>query len=468
MNKKNQDLLGVMDVKSALIKLSIPATIGMIVNALYNLVDTLFVGWGEGEIAIGGLTLAFPIQMIVVAVALMIGIGGASVFSRAYGSKNYEKMDQTVNTAVRFGVMVSFLLAVVCTFFLEELLMFFGATSGNIDYGVDYLSIILIGITFQTVSMIMNNFTRAEGRAQIAMKAMVLGTGLNIILDPFFIFKEINLFGLVIPLLGLGVRGAATATVISQFTAFAYITRRAFDKESALNIKLQNFFSLNIEALKDIVKIGLPTFVRNSIGAILSILVLKTINEFAGMYIEEYTTIYGIINRVIFFVFMPGFGLVQGLAPIAGYNYGAKQYDRLITVIKYAMKLMFIYFLLAFIFVQLASPLIFDIFSKNDDPFIIETGSRVFKIITMGLLLVSFQIIMGAVYQAFGYAKRAFAVALLRQFIFFVPIWIILIQLYDLDGLWYSFFLADILSGIVSIFMLRHELRALTNSLDII
>ena len=185
MRDRNAELLGKTDVKKALITLSIPATIGMLVNASYNLFDSLFVGWGEGELAIGGLTLAFPVQLVVMAVALMIGVGGASVFSRAYGRGDTEAMHNTINTAVRIGVFSGILISVLGLLFLTPMLEFFGATSDNIGFAQDYLGIILFGVTFQAMSMILNNFTRAEGRAKIAMLAMVIGTGLNIIL--FFV-----------------------------------------------------------------------------------------------------------------------------------------------------------------------------------------------------------------------------------------------------------------------------------------
>ncbi len=468
---RSQKILGEMDVKKALIKLSVPATLGMIVNALYNLIDTLFVGWGAGEIAIGGLTLAFPVQMIVIAVALMIGIGGASVFSRAYGSKDYEKMETTLNTSLRFGIIIALLIAVLGSIFVSDLLTFFGATSENLSYGVDYLRIILFGITFQTVQMILNNFTRAEGRASIAMKAMIIGTGLNILLDPFFIFESINIdiftISFTIKALGMGVSGAALATILSQIIAFVYIVRRAFDQESVLTIKIKDFFKIDFENLKEVITIGSPTFFRNSIGAILGIIVLKTISDNGGMYVEEYTTIFGIVNRVLFFVLMPGFGLVQGLAPIAGYNFGSKQFDRLVDVVIYATKILTVYMILGFLFIEVASPLIFDIFSKSNDPFIINEGTHVFRLVGLGLWSISFQIIIGSVYQAFGYARRAMFVSLLRQFILFIPIWAILTPLFGLEGLWYTFFIADIISAIIGFFMLVHELRDLKGKVEL-
>jgi len=453
---RNSELLGNMDVKKALIKLSIPATIGMLVNAAYNLVDSLFVGWGAGEIAIGALTLAFPIQLIVMAVALMIGIGGASVFSRAFGRGDTVAMKNTVNTAIRIGLFSGLVISILGWLSLEPLLEFFGATEDNYGFAYDYLSVILLGMTFQTLSMILNNFTRAEGRAQVAMIAMVLGTGMNIILDPIFIFD----WGL-----GLGVKGAAIATVISQVTAFGFITYKSFAKDSVLHISLKKFFHIDQVALQDIVKIGLPTFVRNAIGAFLTILILKLI----GFYTSEadrstYIAIYGVINRVLMFIFMPGFGLVQGLAPIAGYNFGAQKWERLVEVIKYATKLLTIYFIGGFLLVQLGAPLIFSVFSESNDQFFIETGAQIFRIVGMGLIFISFQIIAGSTYQAFGYAKRALFISLSRQFVLFIPFAFILTNLFGLDGLWYTFFLADFISGIIGAIMLYKEVNVLRNS----
>ncbi|MDC0558799.1 MATE family efflux transporter, partial [Candidatus Izimaplasma bacterium] len=380
-------------------------------------------------------------------------IGGASVFSRAYGRNDKEAMDATVNTAVRMGIILALITSALGLIFLDELLNFFGATPDNLGFAKDYLSIILFGVVFKTTSMILNNFTRAEGRANTAMIAMVLGTGLNIILDPIFIFD----WGL-----GLGVKGAAIATVISQFASFGFITYQAFSKNSVLNIKLKRFFEINIVALKDIVKIGLPTFVRNAVGAFLTIFILKLIDYYTADVDQSiYIAMYGVINRMLMFIYMPGFGLVQGLAPIAGYNYGAKNWDRLVEVIKYALKLLTVYFIGGFLFIQLGAGLIFDVFSESNDVFFIETGSMIFRTIGAGLIFIAFQIIAGSVYQSFGYAKRAMFISLSRQFIFFIPLAVILTYFYDLAGLWYTFAIADIISGIIGIYMIRHELKDL-------
>jgi len=452
MNNKHTEMLGKMDVKKALIKLSIPATIGMLVNALYNLVDSLFVGWGAGEIAIGALTLAFPVQMIVMAAALGVGIGSASVFSRAYGRNNKEAMHNTVNTAVRFGLLLAILISVLGQIFLDDLLLFFGASDSNIGFARSYLSIILIAVPFQSLSMILNNLTRAEGRAKVAMQAMVLGTGLNLILDPIFIFD----WGL-----GLGVSGAAIATAISQFSAFSFIFYKTFAKESLLDIVFTKFFDVSKQELKEIIMIGLPTFFRNSVGAFLAIAILNFIKFYMGDDAAIYQSMYGVSNRVMMFVFMPGFGLIQGLAPIAGYNFGAKNWERLKEVIIFATKILSVYFAIGFILMQLGAPFIFDVFSKTNDQVFITEGSRLFRLMTAGLFLITFQILASAVYQSFGYAKRAMFISLSRQLIFFIPIALIFTNIWQLDGLWYTFAVSDIISGTIGAFMLIYEIRVL-------
>ena len=453
------EMLGGKDVKKLLIQLAVPATIGMIVNGLYNLVDTLFVGLGAGEVAIGALGFAFPVQLIIIAFGLMIGVGSASVFSRAYGRQDHDQMRHVANTALRIDFIVALLFSVTGFIFIEPMLKFFGATAQNLPYAIEYLSIILLGLVPRTLAMVLNNLTRAEGRPNIAMISMLTGAGLNIILDPFFIFEQLN-FGLfTVSGLGLGVRGAAIATVISQVIAFTYIFIQAQSKDSELHIRVKDWFRRDRSTTWEIVKIGFPTFLRNALAALLMIFILRMISEFGGSDATIYQSIYSVINRIIMFLLFPAFGLVQGLNPIAGFNYGANNHKRLYDVIIYATKLTLIYFLIASLFVQLLAPHVFTLFSKENNPFFIETGARTFRIVTMGYLVIGFQIIIGSVYQAFGYPIRALFMALSRQFLFFVPVAIVLTSLFELNGLWYSFPVADALAGGIALYMMIHELR---------
>ena len=465
MNFTNAELLYDYDIKKLLIKLSVPAILGMMVNALYNFVDTIFVALGSGEIAIGALAIAFPIHMIIVAFALMIGVGGASVFSRAYGRGDKETMENTANTALRMDFILAIIITVFGLLFLEKLLVIFGATSSNIGFAREYLSVILIGIIPMSLQMVLNNLIRAEGKAKIAMISMMLGAGLNIILDPFFIFEEVNILVIIIPGLGLGVKGAAIATVISQVIAFTYIFSVALSKKSELIINLKHWFDIHRATVKEILVIGGPSFIRNTIWAALAIIVYQLINKYSPSDPAIYISIYGVINRVFFFIFMPGYGVVQGLVPIVGFNYGAKNYARVKEAIIFSTKVVVLYFTLGFLFVQSFSKVIFDLFSETNDIFFINYGSEAFRIISIGYILVGFHIILGAVYQALGFPIKAFIVSVLRQLILFVPTVFILTLIFGLSGIWYTFAISDVIAGIISMFILLHEIKFLNKEI---
>lgn len=444
------ELLGQYDVKKLLIKLTLPATAGMVINALYNLVDTFFVGQGVGTIAITALGFAFPVQIIIMAFGLMFGVGAASVFSRAYGRQDHEQMRHVANTAIRIDLIVALIFSITGFFFIRPLLEFFGANEDNMQYGIDYLSVILIGLAPLTMSMVLNNLTRAEGRPKIAMYSMIIGAGLNIILDPIFIF-----------VLDMGVRGAAIATVISQIVGFTYIFLQSQSKQSELHMNVKEWLDIDLKTIWEIIKIGFPTFLRNGIGALLMVYIFRVIIRFGGDDITMYQAIYTTINRVIMFILFPAFGLNQGLAPVAGFNYGAKNYKRLHDVIIFAIKISVVYFLISFLFVQLMAPLIFTAFSKENLPFFIDNGARIFRIISIGFVVIGFQIILGSVYQSFGYPMRAMLVALSRQFILFVPIALILTTIFELNGLWYTFASADLIAGLLSLVAITYELRVI-------
>jgi putative MATE family efflux protein len=453
MNNENERLLREYDVKKLLVKLSIPAIAGMAINALYNFVDTLFVARSAGELAIGGLAFAFPIQMIVFAIGLMIGIGAASVFSRAFGRRDYQKMEDAVNTALRIDVVLAAIFTVLTFIFIDELLVFFGATAENIGFAYDYLSIILLGLIPQSLSMVLNNLTRAEGRSKIAMFSLMIAAGANIVLDPIFIFG-----------FGLGVKGAAIATVIAQFIGLGFIIYKSLGKDSNLKIKLDKWFHIDMQTVKEIVVVGFPTFLRNSLGAFLAIIIYRLINRYGGDEPGIYISIYGVIGRIINFVFLPSFGIVQGMVPIVGFNFGARNIKRMKDTILYATKIVVIYFILGFVFIQLAAPFLFRLFSENNNPEFIEYGTYAFRIMVYGFLLVGFQIVVGAIFQALGYPIRAMIITLSRQILFFIPLIYLLTYLFnDMKGIWFAFAAADILSGLVSIILLVIEMRSINN-----
>lgn len=459
MEDKRSELLGKKDVKKALIELTIPATFAMIVTALYNLVDTIFVGRGVGDIAIGALSIANPVQMIVMAFGLMIGIGASSIFSRAYGRSDKETMRKSVNTAIFMGIVLSIAIAVIGIIFLDEMLYFFGATEGNIEYAHEYLFYILIGLVPFSLSVIFNNLARAEGRAKIAMISMIIGAGVNIILDPIFIYD----WGL-----DMGVKGAAIATIIAKTASFIYIFAASISNNSNLNIKLRKLHQVDFKMVGEITAIGFPSFVRNALGAVLVIIVNNLIKKYVPLEPEIYISIFGVVNRLLMFLMMPGFGLVQGLQPIVGFNFGAKLYQRLYDVIDYTKKLMTIYFISILAISLIFAKQLFLLFSNEQNPIFMTAGPEALRWVSIGFILVGFQIILSSVYQAMGYAVRSFLVAMSRQFILFIPLVFIFTSIWGVAGIWYTFMISDILAGLLSFVVYEYEMRDLKKKIPLI
>ncbi len=443
-------MLGNMEIRKLVIKLSIPAIAAMAFNALYNLVDTFFVARGASQTAIGALSIAYPIQMIILAIGLMIGIGSSSVFSRAYGREDKKTMRSAVNNAFIFNLVVSLLISIIAYIFLEDLLVLFGASASNIGYARDYLVVIIFALIPFSMSIVFNNLTRAEGRPNVAMFSMIIGALTNIILDPIFIFD----WGL-----GLGVSGAAWATFVGKGLSFLYVFYMAMRPESALNIHFKTLHQIDVKMIFEMITVGLPSFMRVSLGGFLIIIVNNLINYYAPNDPAMYISIYGVINRLLRFTLMPGFGLVQGIVPIVGFNFGAMFYQRLKLAITFTVKLLLGYFIFIFLMVLLFAEALFGIFSPEQDALFITEGARAFRIVAAGFAFITFQVLMSSVYQAMGYPIRAFILALSRRFILFIPFALLLTSLVGLDGIWWTFFVADIFAGTIAFLMFANEMR---------
>ncbi len=453
MNKQNSEMLGSMQIRKLLLKLAIPAIAAMVINALYNLIDTFFVGIGAGTTAIGALSIAYPIQMIVLAIGMMIGIGSGSVFSRAFGRGDEKAMKRAVNTALVMNLTLSLSISVLAFIFLEPLLRLFGATASNIGYARDYLQIVLIALVPFSLSITFNNLTRAEGRPKIAMVSLMIGAIVNIVLDPIFIFD----WGL-----GMGVSGAALATAIGKTASFVYVFSRAMSPKSSLMIDLKQIYKIDFGMFKEIVSIGLPSFVRTAMGGVLIVIVNNLINFQVRQNPElgdpaTYIAIYAVINRLLRFSLMPGFGLVQGMVPIVGFNYGAKFHHRVYEVIGYTSRLLFMYFTAVFLIVMVMAEPLFMLFEHDGDQAFVREGARAFRIVALGFSFITYQVILSNFYQAMGYAKRAFIIALSRRFIVYLPMAFILTYFFGIEGIWWTFFAADLITGGISYIFYRSE-----------
>jgi putative MATE family efflux protein len=449
MNKHSKSL-GEESIPKLLKRLSIPATMGMMVNALYNFVDTVFLGRFVGTDAIGALAISFPIQMVIMGLGTMIGIGAASAASRALGAKQIEKADNIVGNAFFAIVIIGLLLVTVGRYYLEPVLNLFGASEVLLPLSYDYMNIILLGSVFLTISMVSNNIIRAEGNAKTAMYSMMIGTGFNIIMDPIFI-----------KVLGMGIKGAALATVLGQILAFLYVLNYFYRGKSNFKI-MPHHLKPNKKYLKEIFTIGFPTFMRQIAGSILAIVVNNSLGFYGG---DLALSVYGVINKVLMFILMPMFGIVQGFQPIASFNYGAKKFDRIIEVVKISIKYLIVYSTVGFLIIQIFPSSIIRVF--NNDSELISLGTTAIRIVSILIPLIGIQIIAASLFQALGKPKPALIVSMSRQIIFLIPLILIIPKINNLGlyGVFIAFPIADFLSISLSLILLKREINLL-HSLD--
>ncbi len=435
--------LGEEKIGKLLMSLSLPASIAMIVNGLYNIVDTIFIGRGVGPMAIGGLAIAFPIQMLIMGFAQMVGIGAASAVSRNLGAGKIERADKVAGNAFTSIFILSLSFAIVGLIFVEPLLFIFGATENILPYAKDYIEIILMGSVFFSFSMMSNSLIRAEGNAKVAMTSMILGAGLNIVLDPIFIY-----------VFDLGIQGAALATIISQFISFLYVIYYMYSGKSSLKVKL-NHLKPELNIIREIFSVGFSAFARSSTSSIFSIVVNNSLRIYGG---DIAITIFGIVNRVTAFLFMPIIGIVQGMQPIAGFNYGAKKIDRVKEVLRLSLIVSTAIAVFGWIVGESMPHIIIKGFTN--DMSIIKDGTLVFRIIISMVPLLGLQFVGATLFQAIGKAVPALILSLLRQFILLIPLILVLPRLFDLNlfGVWLSFPIADVLAAITTAYLLKTEM----------
>ena len=444
-DKKSE--LGRESIGRLLLKLSIPATFGMVVNGLYNVVDTIFIGRGVGTGAIGGLSLAIPAQIVIMAFGIAIGQGAASVVSRSLGAKNYAIARRAAGNAFASALLVSVLITLLGSIYLEKLLLLLGATETLFKYSYDYLSIILYGTPFLLLSIAANNLLRAEGKAKISMTIMLIGAVTNIILDPFFIF-----------VFKLGIKGAAWATVTGQFFSFLYAIRFFVTGKSAVEVKLKHLL-FKKSVVWDIVSLGFPSFIRQSGSGIVAVLLNNLLGKYGG---DIYIAAYGLINRMVMFLFMPLFGLVQGFQPIAGYNYGAEKFDRVRKTLKIAVLSASIYTTGGFLLLFFLPGTIAGIFTS--DGLLIETVKDSIRIIIAVFPLIGMQIIGSSYFTVIGKKLPSLILNLSRQFFILIPLLLILPHFFGIYGILTSFPVSDFLATLITLSWLLLELKHLDKS----
>ena len=437
-------LLGTQRIPRLLFRLSAPAITGMLVNSLYNLVDTIFVGQGVGTNALAALAVCFPIQIFMLAVAQTVGIGSASIISRALGAGDREKAEQVAGSSFAVTTTLALVIMISGTVFLTPLLRLFGANGNVIPYGRDYLSVILLGGVFFANSVCSNNLVRSEGNARTAMLSMVVGAGTNILLDPVFIFG-----------LGMGIRGAAVATVIAQTCSFTYLMLHFARGKSHVRIRRRNFVP-KLSTTTEVLRIGSASFARVFAGSLLAIVMNNAIMHFGQ---EMHLAVLGVVNRIVTFSMMPIFGLVQGLQPIVGYNYGSGAYGRVRHALGYACIVATAIVTAMFLVLETVPGLVLGIFSR--DRALIADGAPILRTIVAMSPLVGFQLVAASMFQALGKAGRALFISTSRQVLFLIPLVLLLPRHISppLNGVWTAAPVADFLSAVVTGLIFLGELR---------
>jgi len=443
--EEKSEFLGKENVGKLLFKLSTPVIIGMLVQALYNVVDTFFVGQAYGTEsvqAIGGLSIAFPIQMIIMAFGVVLGTGGSSIISRALGAKELEKAERTLGNVFSLSLILSILIAVPCLLFLDVILGIFGATPGIMPYAIEYLEYIILGAIFFVFGVAVQNIVRAEGNARLAMNAMLIGAGLNIILDPILMFG-----------FGMGVQGAAIATVLSQAVSSVWLLQYCLKGKGSVHFK-SRYLKPELKIVKEIGSIGVGSFVMQVSASVMMIFVYNALATYGG---DVAIAVFGTIIKVNSFIFLPLLGMAFGLQPIVGYNYGAKQFGRIAEAVKLTLMATMTFGTFGLLMIYLFTGQILGLFSA--DPQYLDVGKHAVRIMLLGMPLIGLNVVSMTVFQALGKARPSFLLSLSRQVLFLIPLVVILPGYFELDGVWAAYPISDLLAFLLSGYLLLRVYR---------
>ena len=442
----NQKHLGDAPIGKLLLQYSIPAIIGMVVNALYNIVDRMFIGNipDIGSLAITGVGITMPIMTIVLAFGMLIGIGTTANISLNLGKGNRTTAEKLLGNAFTLSIIVGLAIAITGTIFANPILNLFGASENTLFYAKEYIGIILLGCTFNILSFALNSTVRADGNPKMSSITMVIGCGANIILDYLFIF-----------VLNLGVKGAALATIISQAITFFIILYYYTAGNSNLKLKIENF-KLKKHLVTMTFAIGIAPFATQIANSLVQVIANNALKTYGSDLAIGAMTVISSLN-IIFM--MPIFGINQGCQPIIGFNYGAKKYERAKEAFKYATIAACVICIIGFISIQCFPTQIISLF--NNDPELTTLAIKGIRIYLLMMPVVGINIVATSYYQSIGKAKISMFVSLLRQVILLIPFTIILPKFIGLDGVWAAGACADSLSVIITLILLKKELKQL-------
>lgn len=447
---KNIEELSSANIGRLMLKYFIPAFIGVFLNALYNIVDRIFIGQGVGAEALSGISVIFPVMLIMMGFGMLVGIGTGVLVSINLGKKDYDMAEKTIGTGFSLMVLVSVIVMVVTYILKKPILHSFGSTHETFNYANDYLNIILAGTPFMIIGFSLNNVIRSEGNARIAMISMILSSITNIVLDYIFIFW-----------FDWGVKGAALATIISMFVLMIWVLVHFQSKRSVIRLKSKNI-RINLNILNEIVAIGMAPFSMQIASSFVQGLLNKKLIAFGG---DLAVGAMGIINSVLTLFIMAIVAINMASQPIIGFNYGAKSVSRVKDTLRIAIIAATIIALGAFIIIEAMPGIIVKLFN-NDSPDLYNIAVNGIRLVILALPIVGFQVVASNFFQSVGKAKIAMFATLFRQVIMLIPLILIFPGFWGIDGIWLAFPVADTMSAMaVSIFLVRewNKLSAIEN-----
>lgn len=441
--------LGTERIRKLLVQYAVPAIIAMTASSLYNMVDSIFIGHGVGPLAISGLALTFPLMNLAAAFGSLVGVGAATLVSMRLGQRDYETAGIVLGNVVSLNLIIGLLFGFAALAFLDPILYFFGASEATIGYAREYMTVILMGNVVTHMYLGLNSVLRASGHPRKSMYATINTVVINTVLDPIFIYG-----------FGWGIRGAAIATVLAQIISLAWQVRILSDRRQLLHFR-RGIYRLRRKIVRDTLAIGMSPFLMNLAACFIVILINKGLKNYGG---DLMIGAYGIVNRLGFFFVMIVMGINQGMQPIAGYNFGARQYDRVLRVLRLTIIGATCITTTGFLIGELLPHAAVSLFTK--DPELIRLAAEGMRLVFLCFPIIGFQMVATNFFQSIGMARKAIFLSLSRQLLFLMPGLIFLPRLFDACtrwngswGVWCSMPLSDLLASVVAFFMLTCQLR---------
>ena len=448
--------LGTRSIPRLLFQYAVPAIIAMTAASLYNIVDSIFIGhigpdgtWGNSDgMAISGLALTFPLMNISIALGAMVGVGASTVISVRLGQKEYDTAQHVLGNTVVLNILIGVIFTIACLLYLDLILILFGASEATLPYARDYMIVILLGNVISHSYFGLNAVLRSAGHPQKAMYCTILTVVVNAILDPIFIF-----------VFRLGIQGAAIATILSQLVSLIWQFKLFSNKNELLHLH-RGIYGLHPTIIRQIIAVGMSPFLMNLCACLVVLLINKGMKEYGG---DQAIAAYGIDNRVIFLFLMMVMGLNQGMQPIVGYNWGAKQNSRVWQTLWLTILCAEVVVTTGFLMGEFCPHVLTHLFTDNEH--ILAMADHGFRIDVLVFPLVGIQMVIGNFFQSIGHAGKSIFQSLTRQMLFLIPFLIILPPHYGLDGVWYSIPLSDLCSFFVSVGMLIWLIRKVKRAL---